>query len=56
MIRPLRLQRVAINKGPMVHGMVQAANLVLEKEYRLAMFGIDNFLEAKLMIAHVLGD
>jgi hypothetical protein len=36
--------------------MAQAADLVLEKEYGFALFGIDNVFEAKLVVAHILGD
>ena len=49
-----RLIGITIDEKAMKHGMMQAANFMLEQKYPTIIHGIDDFFEAKLMIAHLL--
>src|SRR5712692_3313531 len=50
------LQRVAIHQLALIHGMTQAANLVLDLTQSATSLGIDDFLKAVLMGIALLRD
>ena len=52
----LALIRVAVDERAMVHRMAQASHLVLQLAQPLAASGIDDVLEAKLMVPHLFSD
>src|ERR1041385_4213953 len=55
MVISLRLLRIAVDEIALVERVAEAAHFVLELVERRAGLGIDDFLVAELVAAHVLG-